>query len=981
MRAVSRVRRTASALVLLLGLGGILATAGPSRADSVTVSVDAARTGWDRREPGLGPSDVGAPDFGQLFAAQLDGQIYAQPVVARSTVMAVTETNNAYGLDPVSGAVRWSRNVGPAWPASTLGCGDLVPTIGITSTPAVDAATGTAYFTAKVNDGPDARHPHWYLHAVDITTGAERSGFPAVIGGSPSNNPGNTFNPATAAQRPGLLLLGGVVYAAFASHCDFGPYVGYVAGYDATSGRQTALWATETGAANDGAGIWQSGGGLMSDGPGRIFLTTGNGVSPAPGPGTRPPGTLGESVVRLQVNSDRSLVSTDFFSPVNNTNLDRDDSDLGAGSPIAVPDGYGTAAHPHLLLQTGKDGRMFLLDRDNLGGNGQGPGGTDAALQVGGPYNGVWGYPAFWGGDGGYLYTIVNGGPLAAFKVGVSGTGLPALARTGVTSGTFGYTSGSPMVTSDGTASGSALVWAVYSSGSAGAGGQLRAYDAVPSNGLLTQRYSAPLGTVSKFSVPATDNGRVYVGTRDGRLFGFGRPTTVSLSGSPTDFGSVPVNTAATKTVTVTAVRTVTVSGVNASSSFAAGSVTLPRTLAAGQTLSVPVTFTPTSATSVSGALTFTTDAGPLAFDLHGLGTKDGLLATPAALDFGDVPAAGVVTLSASITNSGATPTTITGVTLPGAPFSVSAPPAVGSTLPPGASISVPIAFSPTAAGRVSTQLVVTASTGSASVPLTGNGVAGASRLQITPTDLDFGTVLLGQTATRTFDITNTGNLVLTLTKAAPPAAPFGVAAPVAEGQQLEPGDTIRQAVTFSPTAVGAAAGTYAITSTDGSGPQPVGVHGLGATAYVGPIVGAGGTCLDVRGAGAANGTPVQIYTCLGATNQTWTVGTDQTLRSLGKCLDVANGGTTNGSAVQLYDCNGSGAQTWVAQNGALRNPQSGRCLDLPNGSTANGTAPQLFSCNLAPVKMDVPGSSPTPRQRPRRHPRRRGGSGGRFGR
>ena len=133
------------------------------------------------------------------------------------------------------------------------------------------------------------------------------------------------------------------------------------------------------GSSTAGAGIWQSGGGLVSDGPRRIFLTTGNGVSPPPGPGTSPPGTLAESVVRLQVNSDGSLVSKDFFSPVNNTNLDTDDTDLGSGGPMAIPDGFGTPSHPHLIVQVGKDGQVYLLDRDNLGGIAQGPGGTDAS--------------------------------------------------------------------------------------------------------------------------------------------------------------------------------------------------------------------------------------------------------------------------------------------------------------------------------------------------------------------------------------------------------------------------------------------------------------------------------------------------------------------------------------------------------------------------------------------------------------------------
>lgn len=952
-------RRVWTGLVMafLLVVGSVTG-ASPASADNTTVSYDNNRTGWDPNQPGLGPSDVTAADFGQLFATQLDGQIYAQPVIARDTLLAVTENNKAYGLDPVTGAIRWSRDVGKPWPASNIGCGDLVPNIGITATPVVDPATGTAYFTSKVDDGPTADQPSWYMHGVDIATGQERAGFPTKIAGRPTNNPTNSFNARTAMQRPGLLLLDGVVYAAFASHCDLGDYVGYVIGFDAGSGRQTTMWATETGSASAKAGIWHSGGGLVSDGPGRIFFTTGNGVSPPPGPGTSPPGTLGEAVVRLQVNSDRSLVSKDFFSPVNNTKLDRDDTDFGSGAPMVIPEGFGTAQHPRLMVQVGKDGRVYLLDRDNLGGMGQGPNRTDGVLQIGGPYNGVWGHPAFWGGDGGYVYMVTNGGPLSAFKIGVAGDGLPALTRTGTSSGNFGYSSGSPAVTSDGTKSGTALVWAVYASGSNGSGGQIRAYEALPQNGQMVLRYSAPIGTATKFAKPATDKGRVYTGTRDGVVFGFGRPTTVALSGSPTDFGGVPVGSTVNRSVTVTAVTDVTVTGVTTSGDgFAVGTVPVPSRLAKGQSLSVPVSFTPGSPVSLTGALKFATSAGPLGFDLRGIGTRDGLLSTPAALDFEEVPTGGLVTLSINITNTGTTPTTVTGVDLPGGSYQVAAPPAVGSTIAAGGSVAIPITFAPTAAGAQPATLRVRSSTGAVSVPLTGVGVVGVAKLVLTPTELDFGNVPIGQTVTKTFDITNQGNLSLVLSKAAPPAAPFEVPDPVAEGQELEPQDTIRQVVSFTPTASGQINGSYVINGNDGQGAQEVRVRGTGISRAFGAVTGSGGKCLDVRYGNRANGTPVQIWDCNGSAPQQWTVDQDRNLRALGSCLDVAGGGPANGTPVQLWACNDSPAQEWVAQpDGSLRNPQSGKCLDIPSNDTTNGRQLQIWECNgSAPQKWNVP--------------------------
>ena len=259
----------------------------------------------------------------------------------------------------------------------------------------------------------------------------------------------------------------------------------------------------------------------------------------------------------------------------------------------------------------------------------------------------------------------------------------------------------------------------------------------------------------------------------------------------------------------------------------------------------------------------------------------------------------------------------------------------------------MPIRFAPTSTGAKSAQLVLSSSTGNVSVPLTGTGVAGAPKLTITPTDLDFGSIPVGMTVTKTFDINNTGNLLLTLNKAAPPAPPFLVANPVAEGQQLSPDDTIRQAVTFAPTAVGRYTGTYQITGNDGTGPRNVTVHGVATNPSPGEVLGPAAKCLDIRGSASVAGTPVQIYQCNGTAAQRWTYGNDQTLSGLGKCLDVSGSGTANGTRVQLWTCNGTGAQTWTLQaNGSLRNPRSGRCLDLPGGNATDGSTLWIYDCN-----------------------------------
>ncbi|XIE81135.1 choice-of-anchor D domain-containing protein [Streptomyces sp. SBR177] len=743
-------------------------------ADQTTISHDTFRTGWDRDEPGLAPDQVSSSDFGQQFSTTVDGQVYAQPVVVGSTVVVATENNKVYGLDAASGKINWTRSTGAPWPAAAISCGDLVPNIGITSTPVYDPASGALYLTSKVNDGADDQHPNWYVHALDPATGAERSGWPVKIAGAPVNDPGRSFNPYTAMQRPGLLLMGGSVYAAFASHCDHGPYVGYVLGVNIAT-RRTTLWATEDSSANGMAGIWMSGGGLVSDGPGRIIFSTGNGVTPAPGPGTPPPGQLSESVVRLGVNSDGTMSAQDFFSPANANQLDLNDTDLGSGGPVALPGApFGTSAHPNLLVQIGKDGRLFLLDRDDLGGRAQGPGGTDKVLGALGPYEGVWGHPAVYGGQGGYVYTIGARGPLRAFAYGLTGDGRPTLSNTGRSPETFGYTSGSPVLTSTGTNPGSALVWAVAADGANGANGQLRAYDAVPVNGTLKLRWSAPIGTAAKFSVPATDGGRVYVGTRDGHVLAFGRPANTALTSSPVDLGQVPVGSTGTATATVTATRDVTISAVTtpSGSAFTTRPTGLPRTLRTGDTYSVPVTFAPTAPGADSSVLTFATDLGDSAVGLTGYGTRPGLLASPAALDFGTVPTGTTKSLGVTFTNTGTESETVTATAPPGAPFTATGLPAGGTVVPPQQSVSVQIGYAPTAAGDQTASLSVTSTHGTATVTLKATAVTGRARLTITPTSTDFGTVKVGQSVTRTFDISNTGNIPLTLTKAKAPAAP-----------------------------------------------------------------------------------------------------------------------------------------------------------------------------------------------------------------
>ncbi len=275
-----------SRIRLLGGLLAVLLIAGPApayvaaraHADEVTVSQDDLRTGWDPSESTLSSGSVAGSAFGQLFATQLDGQIYAQPLVVGNTLIVATDNDYVYGVDKVTGAIEWTDDLGPSWPASTVGCGDLTPNVGVTSTPVYDPSTGYVYLVAMINDGTDDAHPHWKMFAVSPSTGAQRTGWPVTIQGYPDNDATRAFNSMTAMQRPGLLLTNGAVYAAFGSHCDYQPYVGYVVGVS-TSAQSTHMWADEVGSTSTEGGFWQSGGGIVSDGSGRMVLASGNGVA------------------------------------------------------------------------------------------------------------------------------------------------------------------------------------------------------------------------------------------------------------------------------------------------------------------------------------------------------------------------------------------------------------------------------------------------------------------------------------------------------------------------------------------------------------------------------------------------------------------------------------------------------------------------------------------------------------------------------
>ena len=839
MRAVSVV----CAVLLLVASGQALASELPG--SEQTNSGGDLRTGWYPNEPSITPELVSGGTFGQLWSAPVKGQVYAQPLLDDGTLFVATEEDKLYGLNPATGALQWSKNLGEPWNPGEIGCGDLAPRVGVTSTPVIDPETNVAYLTYKTYR-EKGEEPEWFMDAVDVSTGAQQPGFPVLLNGTAQNAPGQVFHPGTELQRPGLLLMGGVVYAAFGSDCDTPVWQGWVFGVS-TQGAVKARWvADETG---EGAGIWQSGAGLTSDRPGSILLSTGNGGAPStPTPGATPPPDLGESIVRLDVQPDGSLKAVDFFAPFNAASLDTWDADFASGGVTGLPEEYfGTPAIPHLAVAVGKDGYVYLLNRDNLGGIGQGPSGSDDVVQRIGPYGGVWSRPGVWPGEGGWVYipTASDGtsygttgtpssGNLRVYQYALSGTGMPTLSLQATSSEAFGFSSSAPIITSNGTTPGSALVWIVWAPNGGGEGAQLRAYDPIPVHGEPVLRWSAPIGTSAKFALPGVGAGRLYVGTRDGHVLAFGSPVTPLLAGSATTFPTTTVGEASEKTLTLTATEALTLSSlVSSSSQFKLGtpSTPLPATLTTGQTIQVPITFSPSGTGPLGATLTATTSTGQTAtFGLSGIGRVAAaqLEVAPPLVTFGGASVGESVSAGATFRNVGGLPLTINAVHLPSAPFGAEGAPAVGSTIAPGDSVTITVAFKPTATGTFSGEIGLETTGGNRAIGLSGSAALPGA-LQIGNETIEYGQVLLGSSESKSFTVTNTGGTAVPITKSKPPAlGAFAATTSLPEGTTIRPGESVTETVKFTPTSTGLASAVWAINGEDTTGLHEVKFSGDG---------------------------------------------------------------------------------------------------------------------------------------------------------
>ena len=529
--ALCLVLALVAAALIALNLKPQPALAAPANTAVTTFKNDNARDGQYTTETILNQSNVNVSQFGKRVQYSVDGQVYAQPLFlpdlsinggTHNVVFVATENDSVYAFDADATSV-----IAPLWKVSLLpagggavssnvsGCGDLTPVIGITGTPVIDTSTNTLFVVSYDDEGGNLVYR---LHALNVLTGQDK--WPAVVisASAPGTGVGSSggtvsFNPVTNRQRVALLLENGRVYVAFSSFCDIGAYHGWILAYGYSTTAFTLADAYDVTPDGSDGGIWAgSGGGIAGDPSGNVYYISGNGTFDASTGGP----DYGDSFVRL----NGSLQVQDYFTPYNQQCLSQGDVDLGAGGLLLIPSA-------NVVISAGKEGRPYVVSTTSMGKYTADPnlvcGGTDSTSTTidkvqqelpPGTIGSLFSTPAFWNGPNGQqdvYFTQVNGptrefswsdGKLSASPVSTSSAN-----------------GGDPVVSSDGTVSGTAIVW------NQDFGGELHAYD--PANlahefwnsGMNSSRDGLP-GEV-KYATPTIANGEVFVGLPAGlAIFG-----------------------------------------------------------------------------------------------------------------------------------------------------------------------------------------------------------------------------------------------------------------------------------------------------------------------------------------------------------------------------------------------------------------------------------------------------------------------------
>ena len=515
---------------------------------------DLGRTGVNDREYALTVSNVNTDSFGKLFSCYVDGAIYTQPLWVPSlkidgrphnAVFVGTAHDSLYAfdadaspcsrlwkvslIDTAHGGTGGEKTV----PGDLVGRGDkdVLPEIGITGTPVIDPATSVLYVVSKSMNSAGTKFYH-RLHAIDLATGAERSGSPIDIAATfPGKGDGGSqvvFNARQEHQRAALALVNGVVYVAWGSHEDRSPFYGWLMGYTYNGSTFSRSYVVNAAPNTREAGIWMSGAAPAADSSNTLYVVTGNGGFDASN--TSPPNNdFGNSLLKLS----SSLKVLEYFTPSNQQANNASNNDFGAGGAAVLDDLPAGSPITHIAIAGGKDGSLFVVNRDSLGGFGDTKAWQQISVGVEGDLSEdtpgvIFSVPALWNH---YLYIAGAGGPLKAFRLDPSTARLNLASTTTVPAAGFSYPGSTPSVSSQATNNG--IVWILDNGqyctpASPGCGPSvLHAYDA---NNVATELWNSSkvstdtAGYAVKFTVPTIANGRVYVGTRGKNKGGKYRP-------------------------------------------------------------------------------------------------------------------------------------------------------------------------------------------------------------------------------------------------------------------------------------------------------------------------------------------------------------------------------------------------------------------------------------------------------------------------
>ena len=535
-------------LVLIIFLL-LLTVSGPKAQTGVTTQHnDLNRTGWNNRETLLHNKNVKAGSFGKLFELAVDDQIYAQPLVlmnvnipaagSRNILFVATVNNTLYAFDADSANAAtpyWQVNLSPAGSRAvkaadmTGACGggyrDFSGNMGIVGTPVIDTVTHTLYVVVRSVTVNSPLNFQQYLHALDITTGAERQNSPKLITAQ-VNGTGDgsvagkvSFDAQRQNQRPGLLLLNGSVYVAWASHCDWGPYHGWIMGYDKTTLQQQTVYNSTPDGYN--GGIWMSGAAPAADEFGNIYAAVGNGTIGV-GANFSDVRNRSESALKLTPSGSTLTVSS-FFSPNNIQALEAADLDFGVTEVLLIP---GT----NRAMTGCKDGNLYVLDRDNMGGYNAGTNHVVQTINLGTNSHLRSSLAYYKGQQKEYVYSWSENALLKAFpfSTGTNTFDLNQTISSGV-QGPVGNNGALLAVSSNMSVDSTAILWASHAaSGDANQSvrpGILRAFEANDVTKELWNSGQYPSdypGNYAKFNCPTVVNGKVYLATFSNKLVVYG---------------------------------------------------------------------------------------------------------------------------------------------------------------------------------------------------------------------------------------------------------------------------------------------------------------------------------------------------------------------------------------------------------------------------------------------------------------------------